>query len=206
MTRGDVPRFHLISDRRLCDLDRFPALAGRAVAGGVDAVHLREKDVAAGPLLVAARALRSSTGEARLFVNDRVDIALLSDADGVQLAETSISVADVRSLSDGRLLIGRSVHDVDGAKRAHGDGADFVIAGHVYETASKAGQPGRGPGFIESLAKSCPIPIIAIGGITPVRVAEVIDAGAHGIAVLSGILQADDPTEAAQRYAAMLRR
>jgi len=206
MTGTAIPRLHLISDRRLCDLRSFSSIAAHAAAAGVDAVHLREKQLAAGELLDAARTLRSGVGNAAIFVNDRIDVALLSDADGVQLGESSFSVADARSLSGGRLLIGRSVHDVEGARRAADDGADFVIAGHVYETASKAGQAGRGPQFIASIAAACPLPIIAIGGITPERIAEVLAAGAHGVAVISGILYADDPGSAAALYAAALAR
>jgi thiamine-phosphate diphosphorylase len=206
MNRSSIPRLHLISDRRLCDLSAFPAVAARAVGGGVDAVHLREKEITAGELLAADRGLRSLVSNAMMFINDRVDVALLSDANGVQLGESSVSVADVRALSGGRLLIGRSVHDVAGAQRAAEDGADFVIAGHVYETASKAGQAGRGSQFIASIVVACPLPVIAIGGITPERVAEVVAAGAHGVAVISGILKADDPVRAAARYAEALAR
>ncbi|HVB65515.1 MAG TPA: thiamine phosphate synthase [Nitrolancea sp.] len=204
MTPRGIPRFHLISDRRLCDLDRLPDVAARAVIGKVDAIHLRERDVAAGKLLEVARALRAAIGDAELFVNDRVDIALLSGADGVQLGETSISVSDARALAGDRLLIGRSVHDADGARRAYIDGADFVIAGHVYETASKAGQPGRGLEFITAIARVCPIPIIAVGGITRENTTDVVGAGAHGIAVVSGILRADNPESAALGYADVL--
>jgi thiamine-phosphate diphosphorylase len=196
-----IPRLHLVSDRRLCDLSALPTVIERAVAGGVDAVHLREKDLPAGELVDAARALRLAAGDASLFVNDRVDVALISGAQGVQLGESGISVRDARSLIGDRQLIGRSVHDVEGARLAAEDGADFAIAGHVYETASKAGQAGRGPRFIASIAAVCPLPIIAIGGITPERVAEVLAAGAHGVAVISGILKSNDPARAAARYA-----
>jgi thiamine-phosphate diphosphorylase len=206
VTGNDIPRLHLISDRQSCPLDLFPQLAALAVAGGVDAVHLREKDVASGELLAAARALRDSIGTARFFVNDRVDIAMLSNASGVQLGEASISVADARELSRGRLLIGRSVHDLDGARRAYSDGADFIVAGHVFQTSSKAGQPARGLQFIEALVSVCPLPVIAIGGITPARVAQVIQSGAHGVAVQSGILRADEPREAARSYVAAMSR
>jgi thiamine-phosphate diphosphorylase len=206
MNRSAIPRLHLISDRQQCDLRAFSTVAARAVAGGADAVHLREKAIAAGELLAAARGLRSAIGDAAMFINDRVDVALLSDANGVQLGESGLSVADARTLGGGRLLIGRSVHDVAGARGAADDGADFVIAGHVFETASKAGQAARGPRFIASIAAACSLPIIAIGGITPERVEEVIAAGAYGVAVISGVLNADDPACAAARYAEALAK
>ncbi len=196
-----IPRLHLISDRRLCPLDRFPEVARLAVDAGVDAVHLREKDLPGGPLAVAGRALRRAIGDrALLFVNERADVALVVGADGVQLPETGLSPREVREIAGSRLLIGRSVHDIDGAERAATEGADFVIAGNVYETGSKPGQAGRGLEFVRRLAERCPIPVVAIGGITPERVPEVLRAGAWGVAVISGILRDAEPAEAARRY------
>ncbi len=196
-----IPRLHLISDRRLCPLDRFPELARLAVDAGVDAVHLREKDLPGGPLAEAGRALhRAISGRALLFVNERVDVALAVGADGVQLPEAGLSPREVREIAGARLLIGRSVHDVDGAERAATEGADFVIAGNVYETSSKPGQAGRGLEFVRRLAERCPIPVVVIGGITPERVSEVLRAGAWGVAVISGILGDAKPAEAARRY------
>jgi thiamine-phosphate diphosphorylase len=196
-----IPRLHLISDRRLCPLDRFPELARLAVDAGVDAVHLREKDLPGRPLAEVGRALRRAIGgRALLFVNERVDVALVVGADGVQLPEAGLSPREVREIAGSRLLIGRSVHDVEGAEQAAAEGADFVIAGNVYETGSKPGQAGRGLEFVRWLAERCPLPVIAIGGIIPERVPEVVRAGAWGVAVISGILGAANPGEAAKRY------
>ena len=201
----DVPRLHLISDRHLCDLADFSEIARRAVVGGVDAVHLREKETPSGKLLEWAELLRVNLdGHARLIVNDRVDVAMVAGANGVQLGEASMPVSSVRELVGSRLLIGRSIHNIEGAKCAEDQGADFVIAGHVYETASKHGIPGRGLKFVEAIAATCSIPVIAIGGITPERVPDLIRAGAYGVAVLSGILKAPDPISAAQSYAKAL--
>ncbi len=196
-----IPRLHLISDRRRCPLDHFPALARLVVDAGIDAVHLREKDLPGGLLAEAGRALRRAIGDrALLFVNERVDVALVVGADGVQLPEAGLSPRQVREIAGSRLLIGRSVHDVDGAERAAAEGADFVIAGNVYETGSKPGQAGRGLEFVRWLAQRCPLPVVAIGGITPERVPEVLRAGAWGVAVISGILGDAKPAEAARRY------
>ncbi|GBD30561.1 Thiazole tautomerase [bacterium HR32] len=133
-------------------------------------------------------------------MNERVDVALVIGADGVQLPETGLSPREVREIAGSRLLIGRSVHDFEGAEQAAAEGADFVIAGNVYETGSKPGQAGRGLGFIRRLAERCPIPVIAIRGVTPERVSEVLRAGAWGIAVTSGILGDAKPAEATRRY------
>jgi thiamine-phosphate diphosphorylase len=96
------------------------------------------------------------------------------------------------------------VHDPAGAIQAERDGADFVLLGNVYDTGSKPGQPGGGTDLIVEVVRACRLPVIAIGGITPERVAAVLEAGAYGVAVLSGILAASDPGAAASRYRAVL--
>lgn len=202
-----IPRLHLISDRRHCPLDRFPSVALAAVEAGVDAVHLREKDLPAAVVVDAARALnRALADRAAVLINDRVDVALIVGAVGVQLGETALSPRDVRALAGSSLLIGCSVHDVEGAERAAVEGADFVMAGHIYATGSKPGQPPRGLDFLAAIAGASPLPVIAVGGITPERVPEIIAAGAHGMAVISGILAAADPGAAAAAYRRALEK
>ncbi len=206
MNAHTIPRLHLISDSRLCDLPRFMEIACLAVESGVDAVHLREKASPASELLVAVREILQRVGDrAAVIVNDRVDVAQVSGAAGVELGEMSLPVSDVRRIVGADVLIGRSVHDVAGARLAARDGADFVIAGHVYETASKLGQSPRGLEFIAEIVANCAIPVIAIGGISPQRVPDVLRAGAHGVAVVSGILACPDPSAAARAYADALR-
>lgn len=193
-------RLHLISDRALCPLERLPEVAALAVRGGVDTVHLRAKDLPGGTLLELACRLREAIGgRAALLVNERVDVALLAGADGVQLGESGLPVEGARRLLGGR-LIGRSVHDRAGAWEAGKQGADFLLAGHVFETGSKAGEPGRGLTFVGEIACLTRLPVVAIGGITPERVAPVLRAGAWGVAVLSGILAAADAEAAARSY------
>ncbi|HEU5422555.1 MAG TPA: thiamine phosphate synthase [Nitrolancea sp.] len=195
-----VGRLHLISDRARCPLERLPEVAALAVRGGVDTVHLREKDLPGGVLLELAGRLREAiNGRAALIVNERVDVAVLAGADGVQLGEAGLPIDGTRRLLGDR-LIGRSVHDRAGAWKAGMQRADFLLAGHVYETGSKAGQPGRGLRMLGELAGVSHLPVVAIGGITPERVVPVLRAGAWGVAVLSGILAADEPEAAARRY------
>ncbi len=207
MRASAIPRLHLISDRRLCEVTRFVEIACVVAKVGVDAVHLREKTLSASELLRVACQLREQIdSRTTIIINDRVDVVMIAGAGGVELGEASLPVADVRRIAGEALLIGRSVHDVEGASAAARDGADFVIAGHVYETASKPGQSPRGPEFIAEIVANCPVPVIAIGGITPERVSEVLRAGAHGVAVLSGILSAPDPRSAARSYSDALRQ
>lgn len=202
-----VPRLHLISDRRLCPLDRFAEIAGLAVSAGFDAVHLREKNLGAGALVEAGQQLRQAVGNrASIIVNERLDVALVLAASGVQLGEESFSPRDVRAVAGRSLLIGRSIHDPASAERAALEGADFLIAGHIYATSSKPEQEPRGPELIRAVVRACRLPVIAIGGITPERVPEVVEAGARGVAVISGVLRADDPAEAARAYRAAIDR
>ncbi len=196
-----VPRLHLISDRSICPLDRFPEVAYQAVEAGFDAVHLREKDLPGRDLVEAARHLKRVIGDcARIMINERLDVALIIGAHGVQMGEQGLSPLDIRSICGDSILIGRSVHDESGAERATFERADFIIAGNIYPTRSKPGQEGHGLDFIRRIAEAGGLPVIAIGGVTPARVPEVIQAGAHGVAVISGILAAPDPSTAAQAY------
>lgn len=196
-----VPRLHLISDRSICPLDRFPEVALQAVEAGFDAVHLREKDLPGQALVEAARQLRRAISDrACILINERLDVALISGASGVQMGEQGLSPLDIRALCGDTILIGRSVHDESGAERAAIERADFIIAGNVYSTRSKPGRQGRGLDFITKIVEASGLPVMAIGGITPARVPEVLQAGAYGVAVISGILAASDPATAAEAY------
>jgi len=97
------------------------------------------------------------------------------------------------------MLVGRSIHDVEGAIAAESGGADFVVAGHVFDTPSKPGQPGRGIDWLGRVAAAVRIPVIGIGGIDATNLADVLTVGAHGVAVSSAILSAPSPREAARR-------
>ena len=130
------------------------------------------------------------------------DVALIVGAEGVQLGERGLPVGEVRSLVGPGCLIGRSVHDVRGALAAAQDGADYVVAGHIFATGSKPGIPGRGLEWLRSITEAAPVPTIAIGGITEGNVEAVLAAGAYGVAT-SSILAASD---AGERLARMLAR
>lgn len=202
MTNRSVPRVHLVGPLDVVSPDEYVAVAVAAARGGVDAVHVRLPGRPAAEVLDGARRMRAALPAATaVVVNDRLDVALAAPADGVQLGERSLPVVDARAIG-GRLLIGRSVHDVDAARRAAADGADFLLAGHVYPTASHAGEPGRGTTWLAEMCAAVAIPVIAIGGITAARVAEVREAGAWGVALGRDILRADDPESAARRVVA----
>lgn len=199
-----VPRLHLIGPLAIALAD-YPRIAGAAARGGCDGIHLRLPGGAAADLLSLARTIRDTIPNASLIVNDRVDVALVAGADGVQLAERAFSVEDARRILPDDVMIGRSVHDVAGARVAADAGADYALAGHVFDTPSKDGTPGRGLDWLAAVAASVSIPVIALGGISVERIPAVIDAGAYGVALGRELLLAHDPETTARAAASRLR-
>ena len=176
-------------------VDRIAA----AVTGGVDMVQLREKDMPGGRLLELAIQISNSTdGRSLLMINERADVSLAAGAAGVQLGEEGLPVSTAKQVLGPDRLVGRSVHSVEGAVEAARHGADLLVAGTMYETRSHPGAAAIGPGLVREIAKRCSVPMIGIGGITTNNLGEVLQAGACGVAVISSILAADDPEQAAR--------
>lgn len=203
MNRLDVPRLHLVGPLDgVSTPARYPAIVAAAVSGGVDAAHVRLPGAPGGDTLDLASDVQSrisAASSARLIVNDRIDVAMIVGAYGVHLGERSVSVADARSVLDPGVCIGRSIHELKGATEAEADGADYIIAGHVFGTDSKRGQPGRGLQWLSEVVRAVSVPVIAIGGIRADRVEDVLSAGAWGVAVGREILSASDPAVAARQ-------
>ena len=163
-------------------------------------MQLRDKEQPGGALLEQAVALQSITqGRALLLVNERADVALAAAA-GVQLGETAMPTAKVRALMAPNAIIGRSVHSVAGALDAAADGPDFLMVGTMFATRSHPGEEPSGPGLLSRIVSAgVAIPLLGIGGISADNVADVMAAGAHGAAVITGILASKDPETAARR-------
>jgi thiamine-phosphate pyrophosphorylase len=198
---------YLVTDRAvLGDRDMLRAVED-ALKGGVRAVQLREKTMGTRELLRLAYEMRELTlkHDARLFINDRVDIAVAVDADGVHLGQRSIPPYAVRRFA-GRLIIGVSAHSLAEARKAEADGADFITLGPVFHTPSKAkyGEP-LGLGTLREVVEDVSVPVFAIGGIGPENLKEVLDAGAHGVALISGILGAKDIKGATLKFFRLLK-
>jgi len=197
-------KLYLITDRKLfTSLEEMLLAIERALEGGAAAVQLREKDLSGRELLALAYRLRKLTEghAARLFINDRVDIALAVDADGVHLGETGMPVRAARKASDGSLIIGVSTHGIDEARKAQEDGADFVTLGPVYETPSKM-QYGKPIGIqvLRGASGDLSLPVYAIGGIRIDRIKEILQQGAYGIALISAILTAEDVRKTTEEF------
>jgi len=166
----------------------------------VDYIHLREKDWLAGEFLeVIASLVQLEVPKQKVMINDRVDIASISKVAGVQLGGHSIPVQAVKKYFP-HLRIGRSVHGLKEAVAQEKAGADFLLYGHVFSTASKPGLKPRGIDSLKEVVGNTTVPVIAIGGIQPCHIPLLKESGVNGIAVLSGVLLNDDVEASAISY------
>ncbi|WP_336325978.1 thiamine phosphate synthase [Halovenus sp. HT40] len=177
------------------------SIVDAALAGGVDVVQVREKHSTARTQLDVAESLREPTAEADvpLIINDRIDIALAADADGVHLGDDDLPISVAREQLGDDAIIGRSVSTVEAAREAEEAGADYLGVGAVYTTASKdVDDENNGIGLetVEDIADAVDIPFVGIGGVTPGRAPDVVEAGADGVAVITAITEEDDPEQA----------
>jgi thiamine-phosphate pyrophosphorylase len=169
-----------------------------AIAGGIDAVQLREKHATVSDRYELGQQLRTITSEADipLIVNDRVDLAVALDADGVHLGDDDLPVTKAREQLGADAIIGRSVSTTTAARRAEEAGADYLGVGAVFGTQTKETRESAtaiGVDIISAIADAVSIPVVGIGGVTPENTTGVAAAGADGVAVVTAITEADDP-------------
>jgi thiamine-phosphate pyrophosphorylase len=192
---------YLVTDPVLVGTRSLTEVVSGAIRGGVRVVQYRDKDASTRIMVTVAAALASlcrRTGAAFL-VNDRIDVALAVDADGVHVGQNDMPVAMARRLLGPDKLLGVSVHNEDELRRAELDGADHVSLSPIFATATKPDhQKPLGLDRVRSLARAAQVPVIAIGGIHAGNAADVIRAGAQGICVVSAIIGAPDPEQAAR--------
>ncbi|MSQ47303.1 MAG: thiamine phosphate synthase [Deltaproteobacteria bacterium] len=192
-------RLYCVTDRKQTAGRPLVDVVRAALDGGVRAVQLREKDIEGGELYHLAARLREITAryQARLLINERLDVALAVDADGVHLGQNSLPVTTARRLLGPNKLIGVSTHSL--AEIAAAMGADFLVFGPVYFTPSKAayGEP-QGLDRLRKAVAHSSVPIFAIGGINGERIPQVLATGAHGVAMISALSAASDPMHAAR--------
>lgn len=197
-------KLYLITNRKLfADSGEVFTAVEDALKAGVKAVQLREKDLPTRDLLDMAYRMRELTARynARLFINDRADIAMCVNADGVHLGQSSMPAYAVGKVVGDRMMIGVSTHNLDEALTAEREGADFITFGPIYPTPSKLkyGKP-VGVESLKKIAERVVIPIFGIGGIKPDNAKEVVNAGAYGAALISGILGETDIKSATKKY------
>ena len=171
------------------------------LSGGAKIIQLRAKAISARVFLELARNVREITRAhgCRLIINDRVDVALACDADGVHLGQEDLPLHAARQLLPAK-IIGISTHDLEQAKQAQDGGADYIGFGPMYGTATKqTGYSARGVAMLREIRNVVRIPIVAIGGISEGNVSEIWNAGADSAAIISDILAAEDITAKVQR-------
>jgi len=199
-------KLYLVTDRNQTAGRDLVWVLEQALDGGIRAVQLREKDLSGRDLfLLAERCQRlCQSYQAALFINDRVDVAIAVGAAGVQIGKPSIPVETARALLGSQKLIGVSTHTLEEAKAAEQNEADFILFGPVYFTASKAvyGSP-QGLSALKTIVDNISLPVYAIGGITLENLEPTQNTGVRGVALISAIVSAANPKEAAEK---MLRR
>ncbi|MDO8546039.1 MAG: thiamine phosphate synthase [Nitrospirales bacterium] len=192
---------YLVTDRHQTGGRPLRDVVQAALRAGVRAVQLREKDLPAHSLLALARDLTELAGayNARVFVNDRVDVCLASGRAGVHLPAAGLPASVARGLVGADRLIGVSAHSADEAARAEREGADFIVLGPIFETPSKRTfGPPIGLRELERARTRCRVPLFGIGGITRDRVRDVVKAGARGVAVVGSVMAAEDVERASR--------
>ena len=199
---------YLVTDRNQTGGRDLLWVLEQALDGGVKAIQLREKDLSGRDLFSLAERSRKlcQAYHAALFINDRVDVAMAVDAAGVQLSKASLPIVTARALLGPQKIIGVSTHSLQEAKEAEQDGADFVLFGPVYFTASKAayGAP-QGLPALKTIVDNISLPVYAIGGIKLENIESTKKLGVRGVALISAIVSAESPKEAAERMLRQLR-
>lgn len=194
-----IGQLHVLTDTVLQSRFSHAELAKLAIKGGADTIQFRQKSGATREMIEIARRLKQLCADAGVtfMVNDRLDVAIAADADGVHLGQDDFPIPLARKLLGENRIIGGSAATVKEAQECFAEGADYIGFGPVYPTASKADAgPVSGIGLLKQVVETIPLPIIAIGGISTENTPDVMHAGAHGIAVISAVCCEKDPDQA----------
>jgi thiamine-phosphate pyrophosphorylase len=200
-------RIMLISDRHLRPIEEMWGVLPAVARAGLTDLMIREKDLPGGPLLALAREAVTHARPlgVRVIVNDRVDVALASGADGVHLGVAALPVAAAKKMAGGTLRIGASTHSLEDLLAAQRAGADEATFGPVFPTASKAAYgPPAGVAALRDAAREAAIPVLALGGVTLQRAPDLRGSGIAGVAAIGAILLAPDPAAAVAALARAL--
>ena len=196
-------KLYVITDRGLCAPRTLYDTIHDLLDVGVSAIQLREKDLSDAEYIKLAESLCKlcHAYSAQLFINSRIKVAMSVGADGLHLPGDSGPAQKVIEETNCRFIIGSSVHALTEAKQREMEGADFITYSPIYPTLSK---PGYGPivglGGLRQITEGINIPVFALGGITPERVSECLDAGAYGVAVMSGVMLPENGAQQAKMY------
>ena len=203
----DIGTLHVLTDFHLQQEHAHEELARMAIRGGADSIQFRQKHGGIQNILIEARSVADVCRDASLplIVDDRIDVAQAVDAPGVHLGQNDFPVDAARDILGPDVLIGATATKPGQAADAYEQGADYIGFGPVFPTTSKRNPKSvKGPEGLADACESVPIPVIAIGGITHDRVRPALEAGAHGVAVLSAVATATDPEQATARFRAAI--
>ena len=189
-------RLCLLLTQSLCTQHNWHDVLEQAIRAGADCIQVREKTMDSGPLLEHARAVVGIVdGRASVIVNDRPDLAVLAGADGVHLGQSDLSPAKAREIVGPRRLIGVSTSNLGEAQHAQAGGADYCGVGPMFSTTTKHKPHLAGPGYLHEYTQEVALPHLAIGGVTPGNIGELVAVGCRGVAVSSAVCTAADPGE-----------
>jgi thiamine-phosphate pyrophosphorylase len=200
-------RLYVLITESACKLPWLDA-AQQAILGGADCLQLREKNLESGELLNRARLLGDlcRRHDVLCIINDRPDIALLSDADGVHVGQEDLPAVEVRKIVGREKIVGVSTHCMDHAKAAMHDGADYLGVGPFYNSGTKPRDFIAGPSYAAEVARTMHLPLVAIAGINEENADEVLATGIRAVAVTAAVIGQEDPRAAAKRLKARLMR
>jgi thiamine-phosphate pyrophosphorylase len=191
-----IGRLHILTDTSIQSRFDSVELAELAIRGGADTIQFRRKSGSTREWILEARQVRAVCRRAGvpMIVNDRIDVAIAADADGVHLGRDDFPIRLARRLLGPHRIIGGSAGSIEEARDAYEEGADYLGCGPIHATATKpdAG-PAAGAQLVMAIARVAPIPLIAIGGVTEAGVDLLLGAGAYGIAVVSAVCASPDP-------------
>jgi thiamine-phosphate pyrophosphorylase len=210
LTAADLSRSRLygILDLGYVEISDCGKMAEAMIAGGVDLIQLRAKELASAQIAEIAAELHRLTAErgVPLIINDHPEIARIVAAEGVHLGQDDMPIAEARNIAGADCMVGKSTHSVDQAIRAFYEGADYIGFGPIFATPTKPDYPPVGLQEIQKVHDAVRIPIFCIGGIKLDNLLEVLEAGARRVVIVSGLLQARDAAEYARSTKKMLSR
>jgi len=200
-------RLYVIADKRICGDKNIEEVVCQAIDGGAEMIQYRDKESDYEDFLKIASKLKDICKEKNIpfIINDRVIIALKTDADGVHLGQEDLSIKEAREILGSEKIIGKSAETIQQAKEAEEEGADYVGVGPIFDTLSKQIKKPAGPGIIREAKDSLEIPFFSIGGINLTNVDRIVQAGGKRIAVISAVVSSDDVKSSAAKLLEKLR-
>lgn len=194
-----VKKLHIVTNDEILQRADFADLATRMLEDARVSLHLRAQKTSAAELFNLATRIQAPG----LIINDRLDIALAAGIRGFHVGARGLPVKTARELAP-NCLLGYSAHSAAEAREAQDDGADFIFAGTIFPSASHPGSAAGGIELLRQITGACTIPVLAIGGVTLEKVAELRQVGVYGVAVISAVWDASDPVHAAREFARIL--